>query len=115
MSNLNQTTKVVILNNSPQDNIGQILFKNQSVGIAGLYSRIRASFTSNKNMPDTLPNLIMQPKKIPVKIQCPECRQVQDAQVELTFPFHTYIHTCEKCKYVIMESEWMEVKIVTNV
>ena len=48
----------------------------------------------------------MQPKKIPVKIQCPECSTIQDAVVEMTFPFPTYIHHCEKCKYVIMESEF---------
>ncbi len=48
----------------------------------------------------------MQPNKIPVKIQCPECNTIQDAVVEMTAPFPTYIHHCEKCAYVIMESEF---------
>lgn len=39
-------------------------------------------------------------------IRCPECGTVQEAEVEATIPWFTYIHTCEKCGYVIMESEW---------
>jgi RNA polymerase subunit RPABC4/transcription elongation factor Spt4 len=40
------------------------------------------------------------------KIICPECQTVQTATVELTDPFPIFIHKCEKCKYIIMESEW---------
>ena len=40
------------------------------------------------------------------KIKCPECNQVQEATVEHTIPFTTFIHECDKCKYVIMESDW---------
>lgn len=40
------------------------------------------------------------------KIVCPECGQIQYAKVEDTIPFPTYIHECEKCEYIIMESEW---------
>ena len=39
-------------------------------------------------------------------IICPECNKIQTATVELTLPFFTYIHECEECKYLIMESEW---------
>lgn len=44
------------------------------------------------------------------KIICPECGQIQYAKVEDTIPFATYIHECEKCKYIIMESEWLRVE-----
>lgn len=40
------------------------------------------------------------------KIICPECEFVQDATVEHTIPWHSYVHECVKCKYMIMESEW---------
>ena len=40
------------------------------------------------------------------KIVCPECGYIQYAKVEDTIPFPTYIHECEECKYIIMESEW---------
>lgn len=46
----------------------------------------------------------------PVMIKCPACDTVQAAIVEHTIPFGTYIHHCEKCKYIIMESEWDTVK-----
>jgi len=44
-----------------------------------------------------------------VNIKCPECETIQDAIVEHTIPFHTYIHDCIKCGFLIMESEWDEV------
>ena len=40
------------------------------------------------------------------RIRCPECGQEQDATVQHTRPFWTYVHDCEKCGYTIMESEW---------
>lgn len=43
-------------------------------------------------------------------IQCPMCDHIQQAEVEHTFPFYTYIHDCEKCGYTILESEWNEFK-----
>lgn len=46
---------------------------------------------------------------VPVMIKCPSCNTIQGAIIECTFPFATYIHECEKCKYVIMESEWNEI------
>jgi transcription elongation factor Elf1 len=39
-------------------------------------------------------------------IKCPSCNHEQLADVLATYPFHTFIHTCEKCEYIIMESEW---------
>lgn len=39
-------------------------------------------------------------------IQCPECDHIQEAIVEHSIPWHTYVHICDKCKYIIMESEW---------
>jgi len=39
-------------------------------------------------------------------IRCPDCNKKQSAKVKHTLPFYTFIHTCEKCGYVIMESEW---------
>lgn len=45
-----------------------------------------------------------------VKIKCPKCGHVQKAKIKKTFPFYIYIHYCEKCNYVITESDWEEVK-----
>jgi hypothetical protein len=42
-------------------------------------------------------------------IKCPECGLVQNARVEHTIPWYTYIHHCTQCEYVIMESEWDEI------
>lgn len=39
------------------------------------------------------------------RIRCPACLTEQDATVEHTQPFPTYIHNCA-CGYTIMESEW---------
>lgn len=39
-------------------------------------------------------------------IACPECNEEQFAEVLHTVPFYSYVHTCRKCEYVIMESEW---------
>lgn len=44
-------------------------------------------------------------------IECPECNTNQSAIVEHTMPWWTYIHTCKKCGYLIMESEWNKVPI----
>ncbi len=49
-------------------------------------------------------------KYIPVIIECPECKCVQGASIELAIPFDIYIHECEKCGFIIMESDWNEVK-----
>lgn len=43
-------------------------------------------------------------------IKCPECNRIQTAVVEHALPFDIYVHTCEKCGYVIMEREWEIVK-----
>ena len=42
-------------------------------------------------------------------IVCPECSTTQEAEVVLTIPWPSFVHHCEKCKYVIMESEWNRV------
>lgn len=42
-------------------------------------------------------------------IKCPECEKVQWATVEHTWPWWSYIHICNHCEYVIMESEWEKV------
>lgn len=42
-------------------------------------------------------------------IKCPNCGHIQEAIVEMTKPFATYIHTCEKCKFIITESDWEKV------
>lgn len=39
-------------------------------------------------------------------IRCPRCGYVQKAKIKKTFPFYIYIHYCEKCNYVITESDW---------
>lgn len=40
-------------------------------------------------------------------IICPNCMDEQMGEVLHTYPFCSYVHTCTKCKYVIMESEWI--------
>ena len=39
-------------------------------------------------------------------ISCPECETVQDADVLLCPPWDIRVKECEKCHYLIMESEW---------
>lgn len=46
-----------------------------------------------------------------VKIECPECGSIEIAVEDYTTaPFPTYLHRCNKCEYVIMESEWNVIK-----
>ena len=40
------------------------------------------------------------------KIICPKCGTKQIAIVKHTMPFHTYLHECKLCAYIIQESEW---------
>lgn len=43
-----------------------------------------------------------------VKIECPECGSIEIAVEDYTTaPFPTFLHSCNKCGHVIMESEWM--------
>lgn len=45
-----------------------------------------------------------------VKIECPECGSIEIAvEDHRTEPFSTYLHCCNKCEYVITESEWNRV------
>jgi ribosomal protein S27E len=44
------------------------------------------------------------------RIRCPECGKEQDAEVQHSCPWPTYIHHCEACGYTIMESEWERVE-----
>lgn len=39
-------------------------------------------------------------------ITCPNCEHVQEAKVDHTSIWNIYVHDCDKCKYLIMESEW---------
>ena len=39
------------------------------------------------------------------RIRCPGCGCVQDATVDHTLPYWSYMHVCE-CGYTIIESEW---------
>lgn len=46
-----------------------------------------------------------------VKIECPECGSIEIAIEDYTTaPFPTFLHSCNKCGHVIMESEWDVVK-----
>lgn len=50
-----------------------------------------------------------------VIIKCPNCGSHEIAlENYTTTPFPTYIHHCDKCGYVIMESEWDVVLECTN-
>ena len=39
-------------------------------------------------------------------IKCPSCDYLQIGKVEHTIPFASYVHECNNCHYIIMESEW---------
>jgi hypothetical protein len=49
-------------------------------------------------------------------IICTECGHIQKADVTYTQgdPWPSYVHWCEKCNYIIMESEWQTVGNATN-
>lgn len=39
-------------------------------------------------------------------IVCPGCESVEPATVWHYWPFNSYVHTCDQCGHIIMESEW---------
>jgi len=45
-----------------------------------------------------------------VIIVCPECSEIQKAEVHqyAGAPFWARAHTCINCNYIVMESEWQE-------
>ena len=43
------------------------------------------------------------------KIRCPQCGSVELATVRQTVPFWSYAHECQRCQYLIGESEWEKV------
>lgn len=50
-----------------------------------------------------------------VKIECPSCGSIEIAvEDHTTEPFSTYLHSCNKCGHVIMESECNPIKIKTK-
>ena len=51
----------------------------------------------------------MKVKETAVLIYCPKCLNTCNAKILHTWPFLTFIHECEHCKYIIMESEWDEI------
>lgn len=53
---------------------------------------------------------IMNVKSHIETIICPDCGLTQEAVVEHTVPFWTFVHKCDNCGYVICESEWEEHK-----
>lgn len=46
------------------------------------------------------------------RIRCPKCGHIQNAVVEHSTPWNTYIHYCEQCDFLIMESDWQKVEDV---
>ena len=46
------------------------------------------------------------------RIECPRCRILNEAVVTQDDgdPWPSFVHTCERCGYIIMESEWQEVE-----
>ena len=46
------------------------------------------------------------------RIVCPKCKRAQDAKIvfEDWMPFPCYAHDCTGCGYIILESEWEQVK-----
>lgn len=62
------------------------------------------------NLPGSEPSKKRKPLSHTEIIKCPECSKIQSANVKHTQPFYSYVHECIKCKYIIMESEWVTVK-----
>lgn len=44
------------------------------------------------------------------QIICPNCGAKQTAVVEHTEPWWSYVHQCDRCGYIIMESEWYSLR-----
>lgn len=44
-------------------------------------------------------------------IRCPKCEHVQVAEILHSQPFAMFVHNCERCEYIIMESEWDRVEV----
>lgn len=42
-------------------------------------------------------------------IKCPECNEIQDAEVVHSRPWWGYFHECINCQHIILESEWERV------
>ena len=61
-------------------------------------------------LPGSEPSKKIKPLSHTEIIKCPECSKIQSANVKHTQPFYSYVHECIKCKYIIMESEWVTVK-----
>ncbi len=51
---------------------------------------------------------MIPPEKWYELVTCPECGSEEEATVTFPqgHPWPTYIHTCGKCGYIIMESDW---------
>lgn len=49
-------------------------------------------------------------------IECPCCLTVQQAEViwDERDPWPIFVHTCVKCGYIVMESEWTVVETVSK-
>lgn len=43
------------------------------------------------------------------QIRCPNCGHEQEAIVQNTYPWPTYVHECTECEYIITESEWISI------
>lgn len=50
-------------------------------------------------------------KEYAEEIKCPKCGMEQIAYVKETLLFNIYIHQCQKCGYLITESDWRKVTI----
>lgn len=64
-------------------------------------------------MIDFIPYVPIQTGSHTKIVVCPECKTQQVAQVTHTTAGNVYIHECD-CGYMIMESEWYEVKFDNN-
>ena len=47
-----------------------------------------------------------------VKVICPVCGREVPGEIEVMIPWNSYNAYCDHCEYIIMESEWEEVKDV---
>ncbi len=55
---------------------------------------------------DEQPDDYTQAESHTENIVCPQCNHIEQATVLHTHPWHSYVHTCAACGYIIMESEW---------
>lgn len=68
----------------------------------------------NETLKRFLQRIIKEINPYIIKIRCPNCQTIEEAEIKESIPFNIYIHNCSKCDFTIMESDWEEVEDANN-